>query len=117
MTGVQTCALPILPLTHSYLGVPRQIPEPRAREILGPVLGDPSIHKVGQNVKYDMKVLARSGWALEGVRWDTMIASYLVNPSRRSHSLRSEEHTSELQSHSFSSYAVFCLKKTRFLTY
>ncbi|NOY87358.1 MAG: DNA polymerase I [Deltaproteobacteria bacterium] len=91
-----------VPLTHSYLGVPRQIPEPRAREILGPVLGDPSIHKVGQNVKYDMKVLARSGWALEGVRWDTMIASYLVNPSRRSHSL--SEISAERLNHTMISY-------------
>lgn len=91
-----------IPLTHSYLGAPRQIPEHRAMEILGPVLADPHIHKVGQNIKYDMKVLERSGWSLEGVRWDTMVASYLVNPSRRSHSL--SEISAERLSHTMISY-------------
>jgi DNA polymerase I len=55
--------------------------------ILGPVLADPDIGKVGQNIKYDMIVLARYGMPLNGVVFDTMVASYLLNPTSRGHSL------------------------------
>jgi DNA polymerase I len=55
--------------------------------ILGPVLADPHIRKVGQNIKYDMIVLARYGLPLKGVVFDTMIASYLLNPTSRGHGL------------------------------
>ncbi len=54
---------------------------------LKPHLENPAIGKVGQNIKYDMLVLARHGVALQGLTFDTMIASYLVNPGRRSHGL------------------------------
>ncbi len=54
---------------------------------LGPVLKNPDIGKVGQNIKYDWIVLARNGVSLEGVVFDTMLASYLINPSKRAHNL------------------------------
>jgi len=91
-----------VPLGHSYLGVPRQITEDRAREILGPVLADPKIGKIGQNIKYDLKVLLRSQWPLEGIVCDTMVASYLVNPSKRTHNLA--EISTERLSHTMISY-------------
>jgi len=57
------------------------------RAILGPVFSDDKVEKTGHNVKYDLLVLESHGFAVRGVRWDTMIASYCLDPSRRSHSL------------------------------
>lgn len=76
-----------IPVAHRYLGAPDQIPEERVRGILGPVLSDPSSEVIGQNIKYDLEVLARAGWEIPSVGCDTMVASYLANPSRRNHSL------------------------------
>jgi len=64
-----------------------QIGKPDILRILGPVLADPDLHKAGQNIKYDMIVLARYGMPLNGVVFDSMIASYLLNPTRRGHGL------------------------------
>ena len=64
-----------------------QIEKPDILRILGPVLADPKQHKAGQNIKYDMIVLARYGMPLNGVMFDSMIASYLLNPTRRGHGL------------------------------
>jgi DNA polymerase-1 len=54
---------------------------------LRPVLEDPSIQKIGQNLKYDINVLRRHGVRLAGVAFDTMIASYVLDASRSSHRL------------------------------
>lgn len=56
-------------------------------EALRPVLEDPEIEKVGQNLKYDMIVLRKAGIEVSGVRFDTMIADYLLEAGRRSHNL------------------------------
>ncbi len=56
---------------------------------LGPVLADASVRKIGQNIKYDMLVLQNAGIPLEGVDFDTMVASYCLDPLRRSHGLDS----------------------------
>lgn len=64
--------------------------QPAPEEILRifkPVLENPDIKKVGQNIKYDYIVLKNFGISLEGISFDTMIASYLLNPSSRGHSL------------------------------
>ncbi|MCF8026536.1 MAG: DNA polymerase I [Desulfobacteraceae bacterium] len=54
---------------------------------LKPVLQDPETKKVGQNIKYDWTVLRRYGVDLAGVVFDTMLASYLLNPEKRAHGL------------------------------
>ncbi len=54
---------------------------------LKPILEDESIKKIGQNIKYDKLVLSNYGVEVNGVSYDTMIASYLLNPSRMSHGL------------------------------
>jgi DNA polymerase I len=54
---------------------------------LKPILENPAILKCGQNIKYDMLVLSRHGVDLQGVEFDTMVASYVVNPSGRQHNL------------------------------
>ncbi|HEX8209370.1 MAG TPA: DNA polymerase I [Longimicrobium sp.] len=53
------------------------------------LLEDPTIRKVGQNLKYDFLVFRRAGIDLRGVDFDTMIASYLLEPGRREHGLDS----------------------------
>ena len=54
---------------------------------LGLILADPAIEKVAQNLKYDSRILARHGMPMAGPCYDTMLASYCVDPSRRSHGL------------------------------
>ena len=56
-------------------------------EALRPVLEDPAIGKIGQNLKYDMIVLRTAGVALAGMTFDTMVASYLLDAGRRNHNL------------------------------
>jgi len=56
-------------------------------ETLRPVLEDPAVEKIGQNLKYDMIVLRAAGVRLAGLAFDTMIASYLLAPGERNHGL------------------------------
>ncbi|MFP6611195.1 MAG: DNA polymerase I [Pirellulales bacterium] len=56
-------------------------------EALRPILEDASIEKVGQNLKYDMIVLRGLGVQIEGLGFDTMVASYLLEAGQRNHSL------------------------------
>jgi DNA polymerase-1 len=76
-----------LPLRHEYLGAPPQVPVGRALDILRPVLGDPAVLKIGQNIKYDLIVLAREGVELDGIDVDTMVLSYLLEPNWGKHGL------------------------------
>jgi DNA polymerase-1 len=50
------------------------------RRRLAPILADEEVKKVGQNIKYDMLVLQNAGMAIEGVYFDTMVASYCLDP-------------------------------------
>ncbi len=59
----------------------------RVQEILGPVLGAEKPGKIGQNIKYDAIVLERAGMPLGGIFFDTMVASYCLDPGRRGHGL------------------------------
>jgi len=76
-----------IPLRHRYSGAPGQLDLNRTLASLKPLLEDPKLAKVGQNIKYDWIVLKRSGIDLQGVVFDTMVASYLLNPTRRAHNL------------------------------
>jgi DNA polymerase-1 len=77
------------PVAHNYPGVPEQLPTSRVLEQLKPLLEDEHKGKYGQNIKYDYLVLRRHGVTLSGIAFDTMIASYLLNSTKRSHSLES----------------------------
>lgn len=57
------------------------------RRELGPILADPRVKKIGQNLKYDMTILRNAQMPLGGVYFDTMVASYVLDPERMSHSL------------------------------
>ena len=72
---------------HRYMGVPEQLKLAYVLDQLGPVLEDEKIEKIGQNIKYDWTVFRRHGADLRGVAFDTMLASYLLNPSKRAHNL------------------------------
>ena len=76
-----------IPLAHSYLGVPDQLGVDWVFDKLKPILEDPEIKKVGQNIKYDFIVLKNEGVQLQGIAFDTMLASYLLNPSSRVHNM------------------------------
>lgn len=76
-----------IPVKHNYLGAPAQLPLEVVKAKLQPLLADPNIKKCGQNIKYDAIVLQNAGFELKGIAFDTMIASYLLDPSQRSYSL------------------------------
>lgn len=71
------------------LSVEEIVPVPRERviELLGPLFADPAAGKVGHNIKYDVIVLERAGAPVRGIAMDTMVASYLTDPSRFRHNL------------------------------
>lgn len=76
-----------IPCGHDYLGAPKQLTVSDVLDALKSVLENPNIKKIGQNIKYDWVVLKRHGADLSGVAFDTMLESYLINPSKRTHGL------------------------------
>ena len=76
-----------VPVGHHYLGMPEQLPLDRVLEAVRPLLASPRQLKIGQNLKYDILVLARAGVEVSGPIYDTMLASYLANPATRSHGM------------------------------
>lgn len=76
-----------VPVAHAYLGAPEQLSLEAVRDVLGPLLRDPAVGKVGQNLKYDLHVLRRHGLPVEGWRLDTMVAAFLLEPDRLSFGL------------------------------
>jgi DNA polymerase-1 len=73
--------------TKNFVWINKQLPLSWVLEQLKPVLEDGRAKKVGQNVKYDWIVLKRYGIHLQGIHCDTMIASYLLNPTKHNHNL------------------------------
>lgn len=76
-----------LPVAHDYPGAPTQISLAAAIAALKPILENPSIAKVGQNLKYDMSVLARYGIEIAGPIHDTMLQSYVLNSVATRHNM------------------------------
>ncbi|MBW2147014.1 MAG: DNA polymerase I [Deltaproteobacteria bacterium] len=91
-----------VPVGHRYDGVSKQLSLETLKKKLGPILADESIAKIGQNIKYDLIVLHRHGFELKGIECDTMIASYVLDPSRRSHGL--EDLSMDLLGHRMTAY-------------
>ena len=76
-----------IPVGHSYSGAPDQLEKEEVLKGLKPLLEDPTIRKYGQNIKYDYILLAKEGIRIRGIAGDTMVASYILNPSKHRHSL------------------------------
>jgi DNA polymerase-1 len=79
-----------------------------AMKPLRDLLEDPAIKKAAQNAKYDLLVLRRHGVSLRGLDFDTMLASYILDPGRRSHGL--DVLALEFLDHTMISYADLCGK-------
>ncbi len=88
LVGISLCGEPgkacYIPVGHVK---GRQLPKKDVIDRLRPLLEDETAEKVGQNIKYDMIVFKNEGVQMKGVACDTMLASYLLDPSRRGHSL------------------------------
>lgn len=76
-----------VPLRHAYPGAPAQIEQSLALALIAPVMADEGIRKIGHNLKFDIAFMASHGVPVKGPLLDTMVASYLINPLRTSHSL------------------------------
>lgn len=72
-----------LPLQLDYLGAPKTLEKTTALSLLKPVLENPAVQKVGQNFKYDLTIFARNGIDVQGVAFDTMLESYVLNSTGR----------------------------------
>ena len=78
-----------VPLAHNYPGAPDQLDRDQVLALLQPLLEDPTRPKVGQNLKYDMSVLANHGIALRGIAFDTMLESYVLDAGVGRHDMDS----------------------------
>jgi len=76
-----------VPVSHDYLDVPKQLNFADVLEKLRPILENPVIHKVGQNLKYDTHVLANYDLLLKGISDDTMVKSYCLNSVATRHNM------------------------------
>lgn len=91
MVGISIAIQPheafYIPFGHRYMGAPEQLDMDYVMDQLRPILENENIEKIGQNIKYDWTVIRRHNADLKGVAFDTMLASYLLNPSKRAHNL------------------------------
>ncbi|MEE9692946.1 DNA polymerase I [Aeromonas hydrophila] len=78
-----------VPFGHDYLGAPAQLSEALVLGKLKPLLEDPARLKVGQNLKYDRNVLLNHGIELQGIAYDTMLESYVLNSTASRHDMDS----------------------------
>jgi DNA polymerase-1 len=78
-----------VPVAHRYPGAPDQLDRDWVLARLKPLLEDPARPKVGQNLKYDMSILARHGIALRGIAFDTMLESYVLDATATRHDMDS----------------------------
>lgn len=91
-----------IPFGHDYLGVPQQLLREDVLEAIKPILENPRIKKVGQNLKYDMSVLAQHGIDLKGVAFDTMLESYVLDSVATRHDMDSlAQHYLDIETTSF----------------
>ena len=78
-----------VPLAHDYLGAPAQLDREKVLARLQPLLEDDNRAKVGQNLKYDSSVLANHDITLRGIRFDTMLESYVLDSTATRHDMDS----------------------------
>jgi DNA polymerase-1 len=93
IVGVSFCIEPgvaaYVPLAHDYAGAPEQLSRERVLAALKPLLQDPALPKLGQHLKYDAHVLANYDIHIQGMRYDTMLESYVWNSVATRHDMDS----------------------------
>jgi len=82
-----------LPVAHDYLDAPDQLDRAQVLASLKPLLENPAIKKVGQHLKYDKNVLANYDINLQGIAFDTMLESYVLNSVATRHDMDSLSET------------------------
>jgi DNA polymerase-1 len=87
--AVATAAGPAvyLPVAHHALGAPPECPPEKVLRALAPLFADPGVRLAGHDVKGDLILMRRCGPDRPRFSFDTMLASYLLNPERRAHDL------------------------------
>ena len=78
-----------IPLAHDYPDAPKQLDRDTVLEQLRPWLEDTTQLKVGHHLKYDAHVLANHGIRLNGIAYDTMLESYVLNSTATRHDMDS----------------------------
>ena len=78
-----------IPVAHSYMGVPDQLDRDAVLAALKPYLEDPNKAKVAQHAKYDINVLAHYDIRVQGVAFDTMLESYVLDATATRHDMDS----------------------------
>ncbi|MEE8236505.1 MAG: DNA polymerase I [Gammaproteobacteria bacterium] len=81
-----------LPVAHCYEGAPKQLDREYVLEQLKPWLEDASRSKVGHHLKYDAHILENHGVTLRGMRFDSMLESYVLNSTATRHDMNSTAH-------------------------
>jgi DNA polymerase-1 len=76
-----------VPVGHDYMGAPDQLARDDVLSALKPILENPAIGKIGQHLKYDMHVLENYGIVLNGIVFDTMLASYVRDATATRHNM------------------------------
>lgn len=93
IVGVSFCIEPgkaaYVPLAHDYVGAPPQLDRDEVLARLRPLLEDPQRYKVGHHLKYDAHVLANHGITLHGMKYDSMLESYVWNSVATRHDMDS----------------------------
>ncbi|TDR47819.1 DNA polymerase I [Tahibacter aquaticus] len=87
--AVNSGAAAYVPLAHDYPGAPAQLPRDTVLAALKPLFEDASKAKLGQHAKYDMNVLSRYGIEVRGVKFDSMLESYVWNSTATRHDMDS----------------------------
>jgi DNA polymerase-1 len=91
LVGISLCLEPgeacYIPLMHRYENAPRQLDKATVLAALKPILEDPAIGKIGQNIKYDAHIFIGEGIRMRGIAHDTMLESYVLNSIASRHNM------------------------------
>ena len=78
-----------VPVAHSYMGVPQQLDRDAVIAQIKPLLEDPTIKKIGQHIKYDAHIFRHYGIHMQGMAFDTMLESYVLDSTATRHDMDS----------------------------
>jgi DNA polymerase-1 len=78
-----------IPLGHDYPGAPKQLERDLVLAALKPIFEDPARPKLGQHAKYDINILSHYGIAVQGLKHDSMLESYVWNATATRHDMDS----------------------------